>query len=283
MSIQWFPGHMAKTRRMITDNLKLIDVVVELADARLPESSRNPLLSELIGVKPRVMILTKEDLAEGELTKRWLAYYQRQKIAATALNLTSSTKANRKEFLDLVRREAREILEKKAKKGIINKTVRTMIIGIPNVGKSTLINMIAGRGAAATGDRPGVTKGKQWIRLESDVELLDMPGMLWPKIEDHEVARKLAVSGAINDNTYDREELAIWLLEWLQNNLPGRIGERYKIVEEGTGYDLLEAISRKRGFLRAGGVIETGQGAIMLIDEFRGGKLGSVTLDRDLD
>lgn len=283
MSIQWFPGHMAKTRRMITDNLKLIDVVVELADARLPESSRNPLLSELIGQKPRVLVLTKADLAQRELTNQWLMYYKQQEIPAIALNLTRSTKNNRKEFLDLVRGQAREILEKRAKKGIINKTVRTMIIGIPNVGKSTLINMVAGRGAAETGNRPGVTRGKQWIRLENDVELLDTPGMLWPKIEDPEVGRKLAATGAVSDNTFDQEELAIWLLEWLQKNLSGRINERYKVPEEGSGFELLEVISRKRGFLRSGGIVDPVQGAIMLLDEFRAGKLGYITLDRDID
>lgn len=283
MSIQWFPGHMAKARRLITENLKFIDVVVELADARLPESSRNPLLAELMGQKPRVLALTKEDLAEREFTKRWLAHYKKQGLAAIAINSTRTAKNTRQEFLTLIRREAKEILAKRAAKGIINKTVRTMIVGIPNVGKSTLINMVAGRGATETGDRPGVTKGKQWIRLEGDIELLDMPGILWPKIEDPEVARKLAVSGAISDSTYNQEELAIWLLEWLQEVLPGRISDRYKIVEEGTGYSLLENISRKRGFLRAGGIPELSKGAIMLIDEFRAGKLGSITLDREIE
>jgi len=280
MSIQCVPGHMAEARRLITENLKLVDVVVELADARLPESSRNPLFAELIGTKKRVLVLTKEDLAEPELTRNWLAYYRSNKVAALALNSARPTKNSRKELLEAIRKEAQEILEKKAKKGIINKTVRTMIVGIPNVGKSTLINFVAGRGAAETGDKPGVTKGKQWIRLEGDIELLDMPGILWPKIEDPEVGRKLAVSGAVSDRILDQAELAVWLLDWLRLTLPGRIKERYKLEEDGDGQALLTALSRKRGFLRAGGEVELEKGAIMLIDEFRAGKLGKITLDR---
>lgn len=282
MSIQWFPGHMAKARRLITENIKLVDVVVELADARLPESSRNPMFAELIGTKKRVLVLTKEDLAEKELTKKWLAYYRQAGLNVIALNSTRPSKNARKELLDAIRKEAQEILERKARKGIINKTVRTMIVGIPNVGKSTLINFVAGRGAAETGDKPGVTKGKQWIRLESDVELLDMPGILWPKIEDPEVGRKLAVTGAISDNIYDPEELAGWLLEWLAAHTPGRISQRYKMEEEGDGGQLLTAISRRRGFLRAGGEPDREKGAIMVIDEFRAGKLGNITLDRSI-
>ena len=282
MSIQWFPGHMAKARRLITENLKLIDVVVELADARVPEGSRNPMFTDLIGAKRRVLVLTKEDLAEPNLTKNWLNYYHKNGISALALNSARPKKNSRKELLDHIRKEAQEILEKRARKGIINKTVRTMIVGIPNVGKSTLINFVAGRGAAETGDRPGVTKGKQWIRLEGDIELLDMPGILWPKIEDPELGRKLAVTGAISDRIFDPAELAVWLLEWLQISLPGRIKERYKIEEDGDGEALLTAISRKRGFLRAGGEPEREKGAIMLIDELRGGKLGPITLDRNI-
>lgn len=282
MSIQWFPGHMAKTKRLITENIKLVDVVVELADARLPESSRNPIFAEIMGAKPRVMALTKEDLAEPGFTKKWLAYYGNQGITALALNAARPAKNTRKLFLNKIRQEAAEILEKKARRGIIDKTVRTMIVGIPNVGKSTLINFVAGRNAAETGDRPGVTKGKQWIRLEGDIELLDMPGILWPKIEDREVSRKLALTGAISDNIYNPMELAVWFLDWLRLILPGRITERYRIQEEGDGESLLSAISRKRGFLRSGGEVDREKGAIMLIDEFRGGKLGAVTLDREI-
>lgn len=280
--IQWFPGHMTKTRRLITENLKLVDVVIELADARVPSSSRNPLLAEMIGKKPRVLLLVKADLAEDELTRAWIRNYQELGINSTAVNSLALGRNEKKALLEILRKEAAPVLERRAEKGIINKTVRTMVVGIPNVGKSTLINSFAGRGAAETGDKPGVTRGKQWIRLGNDIELLDMPGILWPKIEDPEVGNRLAATGAVSDNVYDRVELANWLLDWLAGNKPGLVEARYKLVERVPAAELLELICKKRGFLKSGGSPDLLKGAVMILDEFRAGKIGKITLDREV-
>jgi len=277
--VQWFPGHMAKARRLITENLKLVDVVTELADARLPASSRNPLLDELIGDKPRLLVLTKEDLADNEGTKAWLKYYNDAGLTALSVDASRGTRVARQSILDAVRKKAEGILLRRQGRGIINKTVRTMVVGIPNVGKSTLINFLAGQGAAGTGDKPGVTRGKQWIRLGKDVELLDMPGLLWPKIEDRETGNKLAATGAVSDQVFDREEIVLWLLGWLKAHTPGRLKGRYKVEEDQSPAELLVEISKRRGFLRAGGEIDREKSAVMIIDEFRGGKLGVFTMD----
>lgn len=280
--IQWFPGHMAKTKRLIAENLKLVDVVIELADARLPQSSRNPLLAELIGPKPQVLVLCKEDLADEALTDKWLKTYNAKGIKALALNAVGGKKQAREKLLGAIRAQTASVLLKRQSKGIINKTVRTMVVGIPNVGKSTLINFLAQKGAAVTGDKPGVTRGKQWIRLDIDVELLDMPGILWPKFEDQKAGYKLAASGAISDEVVDKKELAAWLIGWLVRNLPGRLTTRYGIAEEGAPLEILEAVSRRRGFLLSGAQVDLLKGAIMLLDEFRGGKLGRITMDDPL-
>lgn len=280
--IQWFPGHMTKTRRLITENLKLVDVVIELADARVPSSSRNPLLAEMIGKKPRVLLLVKADLAEDELTRAWIRNYQELGINSAAVNSLALGRNEKKALLEILRKEAAPVLERRAEKGIINKTVRTMVVGIPNVGKSTLINSFAGRGAAETGDKPGVTRGKQWIRLGNDIELLDMPGILWPKIEDPEVGNRLAATGAVSDNVYDRVELANWLLDWLAGNKPGLVEARYKLEERVPSAELLELICKKRGFLKSGGSPDLLKGAVMILDEFRAGKIGKITLDREV-
>lgn len=280
--IQWFPGHMTKARRLITENLKLVDVVIELADARVPAGSRNPIFEELIGKKPRALLLVKADLAEAELTRDWIKYYLKCGISAGSLNSLSVGRGEKKALLEMVRKAAAQVLERRAKKGIINKTVRTMVVGIPNVGKSTLINSLAGRGAAETGDKPGVTRGKQWIRLDNDIELLDMPGILWPKIEDPEVGKKLAATGAINDNIYDRVELVHWLLCWLTSNLPGKLEARYKVDERNEPEEILAEICKRRGFIKSGGSPDFLKGAVMLLDEFRAGKIGKITLDREV-
>lgn len=277
--VQWFPGHMAKAKRLITENMKLVDVVIEMADARLPESSRNPLLNELIGEKPRFLVLNKADLAEEEMTKQWINYYRNKGITALSLNSIGGKKRVKQELMEGIRYETRHVLEKRKKKGIIKKTVRTMVLGISNVGKSTLINFFAGRGAAETGDRPGVTKGKQWIRLTNDIELLDMPGILWPKIENDEVGYKLAVTGAVGERAVDSIEMAQWLVNWYINMRPGRVKDRYKIEEEKDDLKVLQAICKKRGFLRSGGEPDMEKGAIIILDEFRAGKLGPVTMD----
>ena len=278
VQVQWFPGHMAKTRRLITENIKLVDVVLELADARVPESSRNPLLDELIGTKPRLLILAKKDLADEKMTIIWTKYFIDRGIAAFPVNSVGARNA-KKTIIGEIRKQAKAVLERKMKRGILNQTIRTMVVGIPNVGKSTLINFLAGKGAAETGDKPGVTRGKQWIRLDRDVELLDMPGILWPRIDDVEVGNKLAATGAISDLVFDRVELALWLIDWLVANNPGRLSMRYKIAEEHAPYELLAQISKNRGFIKSGGEPDSEKGAVMIIDEFRAGKLGSVTMD----
>lgn len=298
--IQWFPGHMAKTRKLITENLRLVDVVVEMVDARLPMSSRNPLIDDLIGAKPRLIIMAKEDLAEPELTKAWIRNFEAAGWPAIAGNFRT---ANPKLLIKLltagIEKQAEQVLERRRNRGIMNTSIRVMITGIPNVGKSTLINLFAGKARAETGDKPGVTRGKQWIRLEKDLELLDMPGILWPKIEDPDTARKLAVTGAIGDNAYDPMDLSLWLIQWLRVNRPGRLAQRYGISETITAdevgretilvredlpelqeaFVLLEAIARRRGFLRKGGHVEADKAAIILLDELRGGKLGPITWD----
>lgn len=277
--VQWFPGHMAKARRLITENVRLADVVVELADARIPASSRNPLLDELIGSGPRLLILIKEDLAEREGTGAWLEHYRASGLAALAVDAVRGSKNVKNGILAAVRKQAAGILGKRREKGIINKTVRMMVVGIPNVGKSTFINFLSGQGAALTGDKPGVTRGKQWVRLGKDIELLDMPGLLWPKIEDPEAGKKLAATGAVSDQVFDQLGIALWLLEWFKTRRPGRLQERYRVREEYSPAELLEEISRKRGFLKAGGIPDREKTAIMVIDEFRAGKLGTVTMD----
>lgn len=277
--IQWFPGHMSKTRRLISENIKLVDVVIELADARLPQSSRNPLLHDLIGEKPRLLVLAKEDLADNAGTQGWLKHFLALGICALSLNSVSRSKQKKQKLLESIRAQAAPVLKRRKEKGIINQTVRTMIVGIPNVGKSTLINFLANKGVAQTGDRPGVTKGKQWIRLENNIELLDMPGILWPKFEDSEMGYKLAACGAISDNVVNLTELALWLLQWLVKNTPARVRQRYSVEETDKSQELLAAISKRRGFLKSGGDPDIDKGAIMLIDEFRGGKLGKITMD----
>ena len=313
-SIQWFPGHMAKTRRLMAENLKLVDVVVEMLDARLPQSSRNPLIGELLGEKPRVLVLAKADLAEEELTAQWIRSLEAEGDRAVACDFKNdSPKLLKKKLTEGIRSQAAPVLEKRRSRGIRNTTVRVMVTGIPNVGKSTLINLFAGKNRAETGDKPGVTRGKQWIRLEENLELLDMPGILWPNIQDREAAHKLAVTGAIGDNAYDFTELGLWLVGWLRQNRPGRLEERYGIREsvretaaakvlmepqteqESPGSEedqeaerealdwealaILEAIGSRRGFLRKGGAVEKEKTAIMLLDELRGGKLGPITWD----
>lgn len=283
MQVQWFPGHMAKTRRLIQEQLKLVDVVIELVDARIPQSSRNPLINELVSHKPRVIILNKEDLADEQITNKWLNYFNNlSQYSALKFNSTS-TKGNiintlKTSLLNLTA----EKRKRQAEKGIKKQVVRSMVVGIPNVGKSTFINIIVGKKAAKTGNKPGVTRGKQWIRLANNIELLDTPGILWPKFEDPEVGFKLAVTGAISDDVFDFGDAAIKLLEYLVVNYPHNLLERYKLTKEDldkTTLDILEQMGSKRGCLLPGNKIDYSKIAKILINEFRDGKLGRISLD----
>lgn len=276
--IQWFPGHMAKTRRMIQSNLSLVDGVVEILDARIPESSRNPEMDRLVKGKPRMFVLNKADMADDNATVKWLNYYKLKGF--TAIKISCKSGNGLKNFLPAVKEQMlSELMARRREKGIENAPLRLMIVGIPNAGKSTFINRMAKSKKAKAEDRPGVTRTKQWVKLGDNVEMLDMPGVLWPKFEDQSAARKLAFTGAVKDDILDIEALASLLLENLAVNYPDSLMERYKIDSEGTGFELLEKLGRKRGMLISGGEVNTERAAITLLDEFRSGKLGNITLE----
>lgn len=277
--INWFPGHMAKTRRMIKSSLSLVDGVVEILDARIPVSSRNPDMDGLVGSKPRMFVLNKSDMADNAATDRWISYYRQKGFAAIKCNC--KTGEGVKAFLPAVKNQMlSELIEKRKAKGIEGAPLRLMIVGIPNVGKSSLINRMAKTKKAKVEDRPGVTRTKQWVKLGENVEMLDMPGVLWPKFEDQEVARKLVFTGAVKDDVIDIELLAACLLEILAKQYPDRLTERYKFVPDGEQpYELLELVGRKRGMLISGGEVNTERAAITVLDEYRSGKLGRITLE----
>ena len=277
MDINWYPGHMAKAKRLLADQLSRVDVVVELCDARLPYSSRNPDLDKLLAGKKRVLLLNKADLADPAATSAWLNYFRAQGIDAAPY---SASTGKAKDALAVIDRAAKEAVERAAQKGI-RKTVKAMVVGVPNVGKSTFTNKLHGGNIAKTGDRPGVTRSKQWVPVDSTLELLDTPGILWPRFDDPEVGKRLAFTGAIKDNVVDMEELACCLMDYLSRRYAPVLAERYKIeVEpEDSGYDLLEKAGRKRGFLMRGAQVDTQRMARVLLDEFRGGKLGRFTLE----
>ena len=277
MQIQWYPGHMAKARRMLEENLKLIDVVVELVDARAPLATRNPDFDALFSQKSRVILLNKSDLASAEQTKKWVEYYKEQNINAIAFVYTSSAK--RKAAVSLIETAAADKVAKMKEKGVI-KTVRAMVVGIPNVGKSTFINRIAGETKAKVGDKPGVTKGKQWVKVSPYLELMDTPGLLWPKLENEALAKHLAYIGSINDDIMDAERLAADMLCELMAICPDALKERYKKIEDGmAAHELLEAVARSRGFILQGGVMDTERAARIVLDEFRAGRIAKITLE----
>lgn len=279
-TIQWFPGHMAKTRRAITANLKLVDAVAELIDARAPLSSRNPEIDTLTARKPRIVLLNKCDLADANATAAWGSYLKSENVTALAVDCKSGKGLN-KLMPTLKATVLRELMEKRKRSGMGGAPIRMMILGIPNVGKSSLINRLAGGKRAKVEDRPGVTRTKQWVKLQDNTELLDMPGVLWPKFEDQSAAIRLAFTGAISDDILDIETLAMKLLSYLAESYPQSLTERYKIEPDGgdDGLALLEKVGRKRGMVVSGGEINTERAAITVLDEFRSGKLGRITLE----
>ncbi|MBQ6041790.1 MAG: ribosome biogenesis GTPase YlqF [Oscillospiraceae bacterium] len=280
--IQWFPGHMAKTRRMIAKSLPLVDAAAELLDARLPMSSRNPELDRLTGKKPRLMILNKADMADPDVTQRWVQFYKKKGYAV----ITADSKSGRgvKQFAPALRELLKEQLEKYAAKGMKGRPIRVMILGIPNVGKSSLINRLAGGKRAKAEDRAGVTRTQQWIKTTDGVELLDTPGVLWPKLDDQDVAVRLAMTGAVRDDILDKEALAARLMTLLHTEYPQALEMRYKIPPEleAEGFAYLELMAKNRGMLLSGGVPNTERAAITLLDEFRGTKLGRISLEKPL-
>ncbi|MCI8915363.1 MAG: ribosome biogenesis GTPase YlqF [Oscillospiraceae bacterium] len=281
MNIQWYPGHMTKTRRQIEADLKHVDIVVELADARIPISSRNPDINAICGEKPRVLLLNRADQADPQMNRAWVEQLQQtQKLSAAAVDSRGGGNVGQL-TVSLVRRALADQIAKWRERGQVGRPVRAMVVGVPNVGKSTFINRVAGRKSAKAGDRPGVTRGKQWVSVDASLELLDTPGILWPKFEDETTGLHLAFTGAVKDEVTDLEGLACALLELLRDRYPGALEERYKLTELAgqPGWELLERCARKRGMLISGGEVDTERMAGVLLDEFRGGKLGRFTLE----
>ncbi|MGI6030619.1 MAG: ribosome biogenesis GTPase YlqF [Eubacteriales bacterium] len=282
MAINWFPGHMAKTRRLITEHIRQVDIVVELADARLPESSRNPILPELLGDKKRLLVLNKSDMADPAANEKWKSWYEKQ--GQPTLLCDSVSGKGVRQIPDKLREMLADKIRCDAEKGM-TRAIKIMVVGVPNVGKSSLINKLSGRKAAKVEDRPGVTRDKQWIRLDNGIELLDTPGILWPKFEDQEVGYRLAYSGAIRDQVVDVEEVACRLLKHLAGSYPIQLAERYKLAVEPQeldrleGWEILELVGRKRGFLISGGEVNYERTSNMVLDEFREVKIGRITLE----
>lgn len=277
MNYQWYPGHMTKARRMMQENIKLIDLVIELVDARIPISSRNPDIDELGKGKSRIILLNKSDLADPVWNKKWVEYFAAKGMGVLEIN--SRTGMGIKSIQGLVQEVCKEKIERGRKRGIVNRPVRAMVVGIPNVGKSTFINSFAGKACAKTGNKPGVTKGKQWIRLNKGLELLDTPGILWPKFEDQQVGLRLAFIGSIKDEIMNLEELAAELISFMQDAYPGVLAEKYTINEKQNSYSVLEAIAESRHCLVRGNELDTAKVAGMLLDDFRNGRLGRITLE----
>lgn len=278
-TINWFPGHMRKTQREIKENLKLVEVIIEIRDARIPRSSANPDIEKLCGNKPRLILLNKSDLTESRVTREWMKELSKENVKAIEVNCLKGKGLN--QIKPALEELLKEKLERYKAKGLVNVVIRVMVVGIPNVGKSTFINKMAKNNIAKTGDRPGVTKSKQWIKTPLGIELLDTPGVLWPKFEDERTALNLAFTGAIKDEIMDTEELSYRLVERLQKHYADELIARYKIerVFEDP-LDTLDSIARKRGCLMSGGHIDYNRIAVILLDEFRGGKIGNISLER---
>lgn len=278
MNYQWYPGHMTKARRMMQENIKLIDLVIELVDARIPISSRNPDIDELGKGKSRIILLNKSDLADPVWNKKWVEYFSNQGMGVLEIN--SRTGMGIKSIQGLVQEVCKEKIERDRKRGIVNRPVRAMVVGIPNVGKSTFINSFAGKACAKTGNKPGVTKGKQWIRLNKGLELLDTPGILWPKFEDQQVGMRLAFIGSMNDEILIPDELACDLIGAIKELYPKSLQERYEADPAGKPIEILEAVADSRKCYAKGEQLDLGKAAGILIDDFRSGKLGRITLER---
>jgi ribosome biogenesis GTPase A len=279
MTIQWFPGHMAKAKREVQEKLKLIDIVFELLDARIPLSSRNPMIHEILGNKPRIVLLNKADMADETVTEQWIAYFERQQLRALAIDAQTGTGI--RQIVSSAKEMLKDKFAKMAAKGIKNpRPMRALIVGIPNVGKSTLINRLAGKNIAKTGDKPGVTKAQQWIKVGKEMELLDTPGILWPKFEDEEVGLKLATTGAIKDTILNLQDVAVYALNFLKEHYPGRLKERYSlddIPEEIVA--LFDAIGKRRGCLVSGGAVDYDKVAEIVLHDIRTEKLGRISFE----
>ena len=278
MLIQWFPGHMAKTKRLIIEHLKAVDVAAELLDARIPLASANPMVEELLSGKPRIVILNKADLADPEMTKAWESYYKRKGVAAVSMSCGNGK--DKKKFLRLIKEAAGPMLEKWKRRGLKTRSVRIMILGIPNVGKSTLINFISGTAAARTANTPGHTRGKQWVRLSQGLDLLDTPGVLWPKFEDQVAALRLAATGAIAGDVFDADTVVPELMRVLARTAPDALREKYGIEDAAADPQILLAqAGKRRGCILPGGAIDYARAQTMILNDFRSGKLGRITLD----
>ena len=282
MNIQWYPGHMTKAKRAMKEDIKLIDLVIELVDARVPLSSRNPDIDDLAKGKARMVLLNKSDLADERVNAQWAAWFEAKNIHAVKVD--SRNKGTLKQVQSVVQEACKEKIERDRKRGIMNRPIRTMVVGIPNVGKSTFINSVAGKACAKTGNKPGVTKGNQWIRLNKTLELLDTPGILWPKFEDQAVGLKLALIGSINDQILNKDDLACRCIRILKERYPGMVSQRFGLeTEDKEPAAILEDVARLRSCLMKGGELDIARAAAMVLDDFRSGKLGRVTLERPED
>lgn len=295
-SFNWYPGHMTKAKRMMEENIRLIDLVIEIVDARVPMSSRNPDIDKLASNKARIILLNKADLADDYVTNKWIAYFNSKNIYCLKLN--SRDNSGVKQVNNLIQTACADKIERDKSRGIMNRTIKAMVVGIPNVGKSTFINSFAGKASAKTGNKPGVTKGKQWIKLGKNVEMLDTPGILWPRFENQDVGMRLAMIGSINDNILNIEELAIDTINYVYNNYPDNIIERYELDKEAVkaSYDesainpdnsialyIMEQAALKRGCIKKGNAIDYEKTANIILDDFRNGRLGRITLERSED
>ncbi|MDF2670244.1 MAG: GTPase [Paenibacillus sp.] len=287
MTIQWFPGHMTRARRQIQDKLKLIDIAIELLDARIPLSSRNPMIDDILMQKPRLVVLNKSDLADPAMTKEWVQYFADRGIAALPIDATTGYQI--KEIPERAKVVLKDKIDAQIRKGMNPRPIRALIVGIPNVGKSTLINKMANRHVAATGDKPGVTKGQQWIKTGGGMELLDTPGILWPKFEDQQVGYKMAMIGSIKDQLLDLADIAFHTIRYLLKEYPGDLQDRYEIekipdvskpFETDDIVDIMEHIGRKRGCLQSGGTVNLEKASLVILRDLRSGKLGRITLER---